>query len=104
MSSKSLSDSPGNAAPQPLFSLGVVVATPAVLDHFDRHGINAQDYLARHVRGDWGDVPPEDAAENALSLREGFRVLSSYAIAGETVWIITEANRSATTLLFPRQY
>jgi hypothetical protein len=101
-------DSPSDAqasAPKPsLFSLGRIVATPAVLSHLDQHSINAADYLSRHVRGDWGTVPPEDAAENILSVQQGFRILSSYDIAGERVWIITEADRSATTLLFPSEY
>lgn len=88
----------------PLFALGQIVATPAVLDHLDRHDVNVQDYLARHVCGDWGQVPAEDAAENERSVRQGFRVLSAYDIAGERVWIITEADRSATTLLFPSEY
>jgi hypothetical protein len=49
-------------------------------------------------------VPPEDARENEVSVRYGFRVLSSYRVAGERLWIITEANRSATTLLLPSEY
>lgn len=61
--------------------------------------------LSRHVRGDWGDVPPEDARENALSVREGFRILSSYETAGgERVWIISEADRSSTCILLPSEY
>jgi hypothetical protein len=59
--------------------------------------------LARQRR-DWGDIPPEDAAENRLSLREGYRVLSSYAIGDSRVWVITEADRSVTTLLLPDDY
>ena len=55
--------------------------------------------------GDRGDVSPDDARENELSVREGFRILSSYRLAsGVTVWIITEADRSATTLLLPEDY
>lgn len=88
----------------PLFALGVIVATPAVLAHLSKHGINAQQYLERHVHGDWGDVPPEDAKENQLSVERGFRILSSYDMAGERVWAITEADRSSTTLLFPSEY
>jgi hypothetical protein len=88
----------------PLFALGAIVATPAVLEHFDKHAINAQEYLDRHIRGDWGDVPAEDADENQRSIERGFRVLSAYEIAGERVWIITEADRSVSTLLFPREY
>lgn len=86
------------------FTLGQVVATPAVLEHLERHGINASEYLNRHVRGDWGDVPSEDAAENEFAVTRCLRLLSSYAIAGERVWIITEADRSSTCLLFPSEY
>lgn len=88
----------------PLFALGVIVATPAVLAHLNKHCINAQLYLERHVHCDWGDVPPEDAKENQLSVERGFRILSSYDIAGERVWVITEADRSSTCLLFPADY
>lgn len=106
--SKKISTEPATAKPvqrkAPLFALGAIVATPAVLAHLDKHGINAQPYLERHVRGDWGDVSPEDAQENRLSVQQGFRMLSSYDIAGERVWVITEADRSSTTLLFPSEY
>jgi hypothetical protein len=88
----------------PLFSLGHSVATPAVLTHLEKHGINAQHYLDRHARGDWGEVPSGDAIENDFSVQNGFRVLSSYTIGGERVWVITEADRSITTLLFPAEY
>lgn len=88
----------------PLFSMGQVVAAPAVADHFAVHGINPMDYLTRHACGDWGDVPPEDAAANQVSIERGTRILSSYKVASATVWVITEADRSSTTLLFPSEY
>jgi len=88
----------------PLFPLGQVVATRGVLMHLEREGIAADPYLDRHVRGDWGDVPPEDAEANRYAVIVGARIMSSYQIAGERVWIITEADRSATTLLFPSEY
>jgi hypothetical protein len=88
----------------PLFPLGQIVATPAVTDHFAKQGLSPLDYLSRHVTGDWGDVPPEDAAANVASIERGTRILSSYKVAAETVWIITEADRSSTTLLFPSEY
>ena len=88
----------------PRFTLGQIVATPAVLEHFERHGVNASEYLNRHVRGDWGDVPSEDAKENEFAVTRRLRLLSSYTIAGERVWIITEADRSSTCLLFPSEY
>src|ERR1039458_8204209 len=102
--------SPGTPLPpvhertRPLFPIGRVVATPGVLRHFVEHGIDPAPYIRRHQCGDWGDVPPEDARENELSVLNGFRVLSAYEIAGERVWIITEADRSVTTLLFPSEY
>ncbi len=112
MSTNAPSDSSGkpeNTRPatqrtRPLFPLGQIVATPGVLEHFDRYEINAQIFIARHQCGDWGCVSPEDALENDFSVENGFRVLSAYDIAGERVWIITEADRSATTLLFPSEY
>lgn len=90
--------------PLPLFRLGQIVATRGVLKHLERHGIQADPYLRRHVRGDWGDVPPEDALANDRAANEGSRILSSYEIAGRKVWLITEADRSVTTLLFPSEY
>lgn len=89
---------------QPLFPLGRILATPGILEHFDRHKINAQPYLERHQGGDWGDVPADDKRENDLSVENGFRLLSAYSAGGARFWIITEADRSATTLLFPCEY
>lgn len=91
-------------SPAPLFSLGQVVATPAVIDHLMEHGISARTFLHRHQHGDWGDVCSEDAATNEAAIKHGFRILSSYECAGERLWIITEADRSVTTLLQPDEY
>ena len=55
-----------------------------------------------HVNGDWGDMPEEDKQENEFSIQHGFRIFSAYTTsAGERIWIITEADRSATTILLP---
>ena len=91
---------------QPLFSLGQLVATPGALAALEKAGEQPQDFLARHVRGDWGDLCGEDCNENRLSLEQGFRLLSSYrTCAGDTkVWVITEADRSVTTILLPEEY
>lgn len=86
------------------FSMGQIVATPAVLHHLEHHGINPSDYLNRHVRGDWGDIPADDAKENEFALTRRLRIISSYVIEGEKVLIITEADRSVTTLLFISEY
>ena len=86
-----------------LFPLGRVVATPGALALLGSAGEDPAVLLARHVSGDWGEVPPEDARENELSLREGFRIVSSYSVGsgGARVWLITEADRSTTCILLP---
>ena len=94
----------GTPSVSPRFALGQVVATPAVLEHLERHGVNASEYLNRHVRGDWGEVPQDDAAENEFAVTRRLRLLSSYTIAGERIWVITEADRSSTCLLYPSEY
>lgn len=89
----------------PLFPLGQVVATPGALDLLDKVSVSPGSLIERHRRGDWGDVPADDAKANVDALSSGARLLSSYRIAGnETIWIITEADRSATTVLLPAEY
>lgn len=60
--------------------------------------------LGRHVRGDWGDLSEEDKALNDEAVKNGGRIFSSYNFGNEKIWIITEADRSATTILFPDEY
>jgi hypothetical protein len=68
-------------------------------------GDDPLDFLCRHLDGDWGELSPEDIAENELSLREGFRLLSAYSLRdGTRIWVITESDRSATTILLPDEY
>lgn len=95
---------PANERTRPLFPLGQIVATPAVLEHFVEHCTRPDSFIRRHVCGDWGDVPPEDACENDFSVLSGFRVLSAYEVGGKRFWIITEADRSSTCVLFPCEY
>jgi hypothetical protein len=62
-------------------------------------------FVARHQSGDWGDLSEEDRQENEFSLQHGFRLLSVYQTAnGESIWVITVADRSATTILLPSEY
>jgi len=84
--------------------LGKVVATPGALRLLLESGEHPFDYLARHATGDWGDLCEHDRRENERSLRHGWRVLSSYAVGEECVWVITEADRSITTILLPEEY
>ena len=87
------------------FPLGQIVATPAALDALAATGNDPLAYIRRHVTGDWGDVEPEDANENEYSVVRFLRILSSYHLDDDTrLWIITEADRSATTLLLPEEY
>ena len=60
--------------------------------------------LRRHASGDWGDLCPEDAMANEAAVQEGSRLLSAYGQGEERFWIITEADRSATTVLLPDDY
>jgi hypothetical protein len=89
----------------PRFSLGQVVATPAALEALEQSGEPFQKFLTRHVVGDWGELDSEDVEANERALREDERLLSAYHTAkGEKLWIITEADRSVTTLLLPSDY
>jgi hypothetical protein len=80
------------------------VATRGALDALAAADVAPATLLTRHAAGDWGDISPEDAAENALSLSQGFRVLSIYRVGAARIWVITEADRSSTCLLLPEEY
>ena len=89
----------------PLFSPGRIVATPGALALLEEAKKSPSEFLSLHLRGDWGELCQEDKAENELSLKHGFRLLSSYPVTDNaTLWIITEADRSVTTLLLPSEY
>lgn len=87
------------------FSLGDVVATPAAMAAIFAAGQSTHDFLVRHVHCDWGDVSEEDRRANEEALKIGERLLSVYRTKhGLKVWVFTEADRSATTLLLPHEY
>ena len=89
----------------PKFPLGHIVATPGALAALQEAQDSFWPYLQRHSEGDWGEVNARDAAENELSLRDGFRLLSAYSVtSGIKIWVITERDRSATTILLPEEY
>ena len=90
---------------KPKFGLGRLLITPSAHEAIEESNDLPLDFLNQHTRGDWGEVCQEDAEENALALREGFRLLSAYRTSlGVRLWIITEADRSATTILLPEEY
>ena len=87
----------------PRFPLGRVVITPNAMQHVPSADVLAA--LRRHAQGDWGEVEEQDRRENELSLKEGFRLLSAYrASNGTKFWVISEADRSVTTILLPEDY
>ena len=91
--------------PAAKFELGQLVATPGALSALEEAGQDAIKFVSRHASGDWGDLSEEDRNENEFSLLHGFRLLSSYRLRnGVKVWVITEADRSSTTLLLPDEY
>jgi hypothetical protein len=87
------------------FPFGEVVATQGAAAALQQAGEHPLTYLRRHAHGDWGELDADDSAENEFSLVNGFRLLSAYTLKdGTRIWIITEADRSATTLLLPSEY
>lgn len=118
---------PSSVPPRPVvvlthaarFPLGQIVATPGALALLERQGFSAAALLARHSAADWGDVDAEDRALNELSLAQGMRLMSVFRLVDAeklaatpvpsrarlpTVWVITEWDRSYTTLLRPDEY
>lgn len=89
--------------PQPKFALGQVVITPNALEHLTQSDI--QQALYRHNIGDWGKLDPHDMKQNERALQSGGRLFSEYFSARNVkFWIITEADRSVTTILLPEDY
>ncbi|QET31280.1 hypothetical protein FOB31_16400 [Burkholderia multivorans] len=89
----------------PRFKLGRIFATPAALEAIADAHVSIIDLLIRHMRGDWGDLSESDRQQNELSVEAGLRLLSSYVLpGGQTVWVITEWDRSSTTFLLPGDY
>lgn len=88
-----------------MFPLGRLLSTPGALRALAYARHPPEEFLQRHASGDWGEVCAEDKALNDRAVTEGTRLLSAYTLAsGKRLWIITEADRSATTLLLPEEY
>lgn len=89
----------------PKFPLGRIVVTPGALRALEEANQNPFEFLERHQAGDWGELCEEDKSENEFSVRNAFRILSAYRTRNEVkIWIITEADRSCTTLILPHEY
>jgi len=90
---------------RPRLKLGRIFVTPAALAVLQATDVSIFDLLLRHLRGDWGDISETDRQQNELSLTAGLRILSSYPLRSDCkVWVITEWDRSATTVLLPGDY
>ncbi|NLS93922.1 MAG: hypothetical protein GXX96_17305 [Planctomycetaceae bacterium] len=89
----------------PKFALGRLLVTGSALKALEESGQSPIDFICRHVRGDYGEICREDKRLNEQALINEGRILSSYkTLKGAKIWIITEADRSATTLLLPSEY
>lgn len=90
---------------EPLFSLGQILATPSALKALAEAGQSPAELLSRHVVGEWGNLSAADQQANTLSLAQNLRLLSAYLLkTGVKGWVVTEADRSLTTLLLSEEY
>jgi len=90
---------------KPLFPAGHLVATPGAIALLESNHVPIMGLVARHLAGDWGEaLCEEDRHANDTALKVGTRILSAYRVGKEKVWIITEWDRSATTVLLPEDY
>jgi hypothetical protein len=86
-------------------NLGQTLITPGAQEALREAGQAPHEFLLRHEAGDWEELTEDDRNENELSLQHGFRLLSAYSTSkGQRIWIITEADRRATTILLPDEY
>lgn len=92
------------SAAMALFKLGQVVATPGALAHCELHSINPLLLIGRHIGGDWGDLCADDVAANVHAVQHDERILSAYVLHDAKIYVITEWDRSVTTLMLAREY
>jgi hypothetical protein len=87
------------------FALGQTFITPGAEEALQAAGQTAIEFLRRHMSGDWFELSEEDANENELSIREGYRIFSVYrTLKGHRLYVITEASRETTTVLLSSEY
>lgn len=86
------------------FPLGHCLITPGAKALLESLNEPPMSFLQRHQSNDWGDVCKEDSEANDHALHDGTRLLSAYLVNDSTIWIITEADRSSTTVLLPEEY
>lgn len=88
----------------PLFNLGQTVATPGAITGMEQAAVSPIELLSRHQCGDWGDLGKEDKQSNDQAVSQGERIFSAYKFDTVKFWVITEHDRSATTILLPEEY
>lgn len=96
------------------FSPGHMVITPGAQELLHEANRDWREYMARHLSGDWGELDPDDVKENNRAIRDNLRILSNYSVTdgtgtlarttGKRIWIITEHDRSVTTIMLPEEY
>ena len=89
---------------KPRFKLGALVATPGAIELLASAGVPVWSLVSRHVSGNYGEVDEHDRQANEDAIASGERILSAYTVAGERVWVLTEADRSSTCVLRPEDY
>lgn len=89
---------------KPLFRIGLVVGTPGAEEVMRKHKLHPLVLVSMHASGIWGEVPHEDGLANEAALENGDRIMSVYHFGEDRLWIITEADRSVTTILTPDEY
>ena len=95
----------GSMRPLMLFRLGRLCATNGAIDALTSAAADPIEYVARHLAGDWGDLDAADSAANDRAVQLGERIISAYRLStDEKIWVITEADRSVTTILLPSEY
>ncbi|MCB0171324.1 MAG: hypothetical protein KDJ52_17165 [Anaerolineae bacterium] len=100
-----MSETEPKSQPESLFPLGQLVATPGAMQALEAAEQSFIDFVARHVTGDWSELDEHDQAENRFNVKNGMRILSAYTLeTGVKIWLITEADRSVTTILLPQEY
>lgn len=89
---------------QQLFPLGMIVATPMALKKLEAQGMDPSQLIVKHVTGDFGDLCDDDKQSNLDAIQHGDRILSAYKIDGDKFYVITEHDRSSTTVLLSSEY
>jgi len=87
-----------------LFSLGRTLSTPAAKEELNELNYSPLDLLRKHMSGDWSEMDVKDQQSNREAVSNGSRIFSAYIIEGVKFWVITEADRSSTTILLPSEY